>query len=99
MGTAIYHMLQLAVLTTASVFIACKMVRYPIPEWKKYAAAGAFAVIYNLPLGMLVHVLAPIALWYLLGDAEVESTNRLPVFLLTYFFAVLLTMLAYYLTA
>ncbi len=98
MGEIFANFVQLAVLTMASLFLACKLANYPIPDIRKVGAAGAFALVYNLPLGMIIHIVAPLVLWFLLRDPEVDKTNRLPVFLLTYLFTAMLTLLFYKLT-
>lgn len=98
MSTAITNFIQLLVLTSAGIFLACKIATYPIPDLRKVAAATAFALTYSLPLGLIIHIAAPLALWYVLADPEVDKDNRLPVFLLTYLFTAMLTLLFYKLT-
>ncbi|MEM1410884.1 MAG: hypothetical protein AAGH19_00895 [Pseudomonadota bacterium] len=100
MGSFFVNFLQLALLANAGVFLACKLVKYPIPDQRKAIAATAFALIYSLPLpiGPLIHLASPVALWMLLKDPEVDTKNRLPVFLLTYLFAAILTVLLFHMT-
>lgn len=98
MGNAIANFIQLGVFTAASLFLACKMVGYAIPDWRKVASAGAFALVYTLPLGLIIHIAAPVALWFAMTDPDVEKNNRLPVLLLTYLFTAMLTLLFFKLT-
>lgn len=98
MGNALANFVQLGVFATAGLFLACKVVPFPITHQRKVIAAVAFALVYSLPLGILVHFLAPVAFWFLLEDPEAESRNRLPVILLTYLFTAILTLLFFYLT-
>jgi len=98
MGTAIAHFIQLAVMTTASLFLACKIANYPIPDWRKVAAPAAFALVYSLPLGLIIHIAAPLALWFVITDPDTDRGNRLPVFLLTYLFTAMLTLLFFSMT-
>lgn len=98
MGNAVANFIQLGVFTTVSLFAACKIVGYAIPDWRKAASAGAFALVYSLPLGLIIHIAAPVALWFAMTDPEAEKKNRLPVLLLTYLFTAMLTLLFYQLT-
>ena len=57
-------------------------------------------MLYSLPLpiGVLIHVLPPVALWMLLKDPEERAGNRLPVVLLTYLFTALATLMLFKIT-
>lgn len=100
MGASIGHFIQLLLLANLGVFLACRLLKYDIPDQRKVIAASAFALLYSLPLpiGVFIHVVPPIALWILLKDPDVGPVNRLPVFLLTYLFAALMTLMLFKLT-
>ena len=100
MGTSIAYFIQLLVLANVGIFLACRLVKYEIPDQRKAVAASAFAVLYSLPLpiGVFIHVVPPVALWVLLKDPDVEPVNRLPVILLTYLFTALMTLMLFQLT-
>ena len=88
-------------LANIGVFLACRIVKYELPDQRKVIAATAFAVLYSLPLpiGVFIHVVPPVALWLLLRDPDVEPAGRLQVFLLTYVFAALATLVLFQLTS
>lgn len=92
------HFLQLAVLANVGVYVACRWLRYDLPLERRVIAATAFALVYSLPLplGMLIHLLAPALLWILLKDPDADPRNRWAVFLVSYLFTALATLAFYH---
>ncbi|MEE4173017.1 MAG: hypothetical protein V2I57_02040 [Xanthomonadales bacterium] len=91
-------MLQLALLSNLGVFLGCKIVGYELDPLRKFIAAMAFTVVYFLPLGLLVHILAPLALWAALKQPEGAQHRRFWVVLITYGVAGLLTVALFHFT-
>jgi hypothetical protein len=90
--------IQLAILANLGVYVGCRFVGYELETPRKIAAGTAFALIYSLPLGVLVHLLAPLALWKLLEQPMGDRKGRGYVMLLTYCVAGFATVFLFYLT-
>lgn len=95
-----FAFLQLALVANASLFLACRVLGYGLPVERKAIAATTFALLYSLPLpiGAAIHLLPPVALWFLLGHPDAPREDRTAVFLLTYLFAALATLVLFELT-
>ncbi len=96
--TLAWQFLQLAILANLGVYLGCRFVGYELETPRKIAAGTAFALAYSLPLGMLVHLLAPLALWKLLEQPEGNQKGRGYVMLVTYGVAGLATVILFHLT-
>ena len=90
--------LQLAIFANLGVYLGCRFVGYDLETPRKIAAGTAFALVYSLPLGFLVHVLSPLALWKLLEQPTGDQKGRGYVILMTYGVAGLATVLLFHLT-
>ena len=100
MGAFLVNFVQLAILTLLGIHAACRLLKYPLGHDRQLIGAGAFAGLYSLPLGPLVHVISPIALYFLLKEPEAqhEGKSPLPVVLLTYLFTGVATLILLKLT-
>ncbi len=81
--TEVGQFLQLAVLANLGVYLGCRFLGYELETPRQIAAGTAFALVYSLPLGFLVHVLAPLALWKLLEQPTGDQKGRGYVMLVT----------------
>jgi hypothetical protein len=96
--TGVGQFLQLAILANLGVYLGCRFVRYELETPRQVAAGTAFALAYSLPLGLLVHFLAPLALWKLLEQPTGDQKGRGYVMLMTYGVAGLATVILFHLT-
>lgn len=90
--------IQLAILANLGVYLGCRFLSYELETPRKLAAGTAFALVYSLPLGFLVHALAPLALWKLLEQPVGDQKGRGYVMLVTYGVAGLATVFLFHLT-
>lgn len=98
MSQWIIQFLQLGILANLGVFLGCKIAGYELETPRRVIAATAFALLYSLPLGILVHFLSPLALWKLLERPGSDQRGRGTVIVMTYLVAGLATMLLFHLT-
>ena len=99
MGGTLFQFVQLLILANAGVYLACRLLDHDLTRERKFVAGTAFALLYSLPLPFpWIHVLPPLAMWWLLKDPEGESRHRGSVFVAAYFFTAVGTLVVYHLT-
>jgi hypothetical protein len=96
--TGVGQFLQLTILANLGVYLGCRITGYKLETHRQLAAGTAFALAYSLPLGFLVHLLAPGALWKLLEQPAGDQKGRGYVMLVTYGVAGLVTVVLFHLT-
>lgn len=94
----IFQILELSLITYLGIWIACRVYAYEISVLRKGGAALLFGVlsVFQLPIPIIGFLVPFVALYVTLMDDTYDRDTVNRVFVLTFAFAVLATVISYY---